>query len=114
MRNEQEVNFPEQLHQTDQAGDERDAVDQPARWCQLEREAQEQKPRMPEHSQMPGPFFQFLEVDMPREKPVRLERVARKQTLDVGLGQAAGIGLEKRASRLPWKRGNFHRFTRRS
>ena len=87
MGNQQQVDFTKQLHQPDQAGDERDAVHHSSRGRQLERERQEEQPRASQHPKMPGSFLQLVEVDVAREEVVGLERVAREEALEVDLRQ---------------------------
>ncbi len=64
-------------------------IDQSARGRQLEREGEEEQPRVTEHPEVPGLFLERVEVDVPGEELVRLERVPREEPLEVRLGQTA-------------------------
>ena len=63
---------------------------------------------MSQHPKVPRLLLELIEIDVSREKLVRLERVSGEETLDVRLRQTPRVSLEKRAAGLPGQRGDFH------
>jgi hypothetical protein len=97
MGDDPQVNGAEELEQPDDRGHQGHTVDCAARGRQLEREGEEQQPRLRECSFMPWEVRERLEVDVLREKPVGLRCVAREHPLELLRGEPLRVGVEERS-----------------
>src|SRR5690606_5090206 len=91
----------------DERRHERDAINGASGLCQLQRELEVEHPRVRQRPAVRARLLQRFRVDLTREEPVRLRRVAREPSLKLGRLQPLRLGFEKPSYARPRKRGMF-------